>query len=135
MNVSCIFSSFIFLTNIINNYLYNELVYAFIFFCLFVTSIIFHYTNTFHSNIFDKFSILMVVCYGGLVYYKKVKTTTEINWLHYVPLLCFFLTIYLFLYGYLTDSYCFCSDCKIANLYHSLLHIISSVGHHAIVMI
>jgi hypothetical protein len=135
MNISCFFSSFIFLTNVINNYLKNEFTYAMIFFCLFTTSIIFHYSKTFYSNLFDKLSIMMVVCYGGFVYYKKMINVTEMNWIHYVPLFCFCLTIYLYGYGYLTDSYCFVNDCELGNIYHSLLHITSSVGHHAIVMI
>lgn len=135
MNVSCLFSSFIFLTNVLNNYIHNEFEYAFIFFCLFITSIIFHYSKTFYSHIIDKLSIIIVVLYGGYVYYKKITTSTEINWARYVPILCFFLTIYLFLYGYLTDSYCFNNDCETANIYHSLLHVVSSVGHHAIVML
>jgi hypothetical protein len=135
MNISCFFSSFIFLTNVINNYFKNDFTYAIIFFCLFTTSIIFHYSNTFYSNMFDKISIIAVICYGGFVYYKKMINVTEINWIHYVPVLCFCLTIYLFLYGYMTDNYCFVNDYELANLYHSLLHIVSSVGHHAIVMI
>ena len=134
MNIQCFFSSFIFLTNVINSYLKNEFTYAMIFFCLFTTSIIVHYSNTFYSNMFDKLSIIMVVYYGGFLYYKKLLTTTEVTWIHYVPLLCFYLTIYLYVYGSLTDQYCFDNDCALANLYHSLLHIVSSVGHHAIVM-
>ena len=101
-----------------------------IFFCLFTTSIIVHYSNTFYSNLFDKLSIIMVVCYGGFLYYKKLLTTTEVTWIHYVPLLCFHLTIYLYVYGSLTDQYCFDNNFALANLYHSLLHIVSSVGHH-----
>jgi hypothetical protein len=135
MNVSCFFSSFIFLTNVINNYIHNDLTYAILFIFLFITSIIFHYSKTIYSNIFDKLSIIMVVFYGGFVFYNKIKTPTEITWLHYVPIICFYLTIYLFLYGYLTDSYCFVNNCELANMYHSLLHIASSIGHHAIVML
>lgn len=139
MNVPCFISSFLFITNSINNYLRGDNIYSLLFFLLFITSLLHHYFCIIETNIIDKLSILGVVLYGGNLYYKKIiilqATTENVKLIYYVPLLCFWLTIILYLYGDITDQYCFNKNASVANSYHSLLHIISSIGHHAIIMI
>lgn len=44
-------------------------------------------------------------------------------------------TIFLYLYGDITNSFCFDKNTEIGNKWHSVLHFISSIGHHAIVLI
>jgi len=135
MNTQCFFSSFVFLSNVINNFLHGDCIYGGIFLMLFFTSILHHYYCESWTNILDKFSIIAVIIYGGSLYYKKTNlrigdTDLMIN---YVPIVCFYLTVFLYLYGDITDQYCFDKTGEIANNYHALLHIISSIGHHAIV--
>jgi hypothetical protein len=136
MNEICFFSSFVFITNIINNYLHNDYFYSGLFAILFFTSLLHHYYCVFETNIIDKISILGIILYGGNLYYKKILSdTNNSNVLWHVPLLCFWATIILYLYGDMTDQYCFDKTSETANKYHALLHCISSIGHNVIIMI
>jgi hypothetical protein len=47
----------------------------------------------------------------------------------------FLVTNYLFYYGYITKKYCYHEDKKIADLWHSLLHINSSVGFNLLILL
>lgn len=134
MNSVCIFSSFIFLTNVILNYHYKEYLYASLFLGLFITSIIVHSNNTFYTNLFDKIFIISIVIYGGYVYFKKIHKGHD-SWFAIFPYIFFLSTIYLYTYGYFIDDFCFHKKEEIANIYHALLHVCSSIGHHLIVLL
>ena len=43
-------------------------------------------------------------------------------------------TFFLFFWGRQTKSYCFDEDEKVSEVYHALLHLLSSVGHHLIII-
>ena len=132
MNKLCFCSSFIYLTNCILAYAYDYNVYALIFFCLFVTSTLFHSNNTnYIAYILDKISIFMVVCYGGYVLYSEYNEELMIK--NYMIMLTFLLTIYLYYYGWMYGKYCYDQDEDVANKYHSLMHVISSIGHLLII--
>lgn len=145
---SCFYSSFIFVINIILCYYYNYTTYAVLFAILLITSIIVHSYTTTLSLFIDKLAILSVVLYGGYVFYEKLtdifttesfasfETTDNIHKIIYATLIIstFLTTIYLYYYGYTCNKYCFCEDSYIANLWHSLLHAISSIGHACIVI-
>jgi len=138
MNFYNFISSFIFLTNVFNNYLHKYYLYSALFFLLFITSVIHHYYCMIETNLIDKISILGIVLYGGQLYYKKmsqISNDVSDKLLYYIPLLCFWATIFLYLYGDITDSFCFNKNKEIGNKWHSALHFISSIGHHAIVLI
>jgi hypothetical protein len=135
---SCFYSSFIFLTNVIVAYWYEYYFYGRLFFLLITTSILFHSIgNNIYSNINDKIAILAIVLYGGYLFFHKFfnnKTSVKYWVFSFFIVSAFLLTLYLFIYGYITNSFCFYEDIKVANLYHSLLHIISSIGHNLIIM-
>jgi hypothetical protein len=135
---SCFYSSFIFLTNVIVAYWYEYYFYGRLFFLLIITSILFHSIhNNIYSNINDKIAILAIVMYGGYLFFHKFLTneTSVKYWVFsFFIVSAFLLTLYLFIYGYITNSFCFYEDRNTANLYHSLLHIISSIGHNLIIM-
>jgi hypothetical protein len=135
---SCFYSSFIFLTNVIVAYWYEYYFYGRLFFLLIITSILFHSIhNNIYSNINDKIAILCIVLYGGNLFFHKFLTneTSVKYWVFsFFIVSAFLLTLYLFIYGYITNSFCFYEDRNKANLYHSLLHIISSIGHNLIIM-
>ena len=102
---------------------------------LFSTSILVHSNNNIYTLLLDKVSILGIVCYGGYLFYNSLTPiTSNLNdkIMPVLIILTFLLTIYLYYYGYMYNKYCYDEDKDIANLYHSLLHIISSVGHHLI---
>ncbi len=129
---SCFYSSFIFLINVIIAYYYEYYIYSFLFLILFITSIIFHTKKNKISLLLDKISIILVIFYGGYLFYNKliISEKSYKNFIIYFLILATFITtIYLFYYGYYTKKYCYCYDENIANYYHSFLHILSSIGH------
>jgi hypothetical protein len=129
----CVYSSLIFLTNIFLALYYDHYFYAFLFLCLTITSIVHHSYNTVYTSIIDKMSVYAVIFYGGYIFYTKyLKDTKDIV----KPLMIvgtFLSVVFLYGYGYLTDNYSFHPNQDVSQMYHSLLHIISSIGHHFII--
>jgi len=124
------FSSFIFITNVLSTFYKKYYIYCIFFISLTITSLIFHYSSNIYTNILDKFSILAIVLYGSYILYNK---TSADNYKQvFVVVMTFLLCIFLFIYGYSTNSYCYHPDKYIGDNYHCLLHCISSFGHHLI---
>lgn len=131
---SCFYSSFIFLVNVILCALYDYDLYALLFFMLWVTSIIVHLYTNLITILIDKISIILVVLYGGGIFFEKCKPDIDIFYILSI-IATFLITIYLYYFGYLCKKYCFCENKEIANIWHSILHIISSIGHGLIVFL
>ena len=136
---SCFYSSFIYVINVLVAYYYGYYFYSNIFAVLFATSVIHHSNCNIYTNLIDKIAICMVVFYGGWLLYDKIATPdnhSNINLLLIVFIITtFLLTVYLYTYGYLCNKFCFYEDKITANYYHSLLHVISSLGHIGIVIL
>jgi len=119
--------------------MYDNDVYAFLFGCLFLTSLIVHTNYNIYTNILDKMAIIAVVVYGGYVFFQKCLLNEFANLQQYILVLLivmsFLATIFLYVYGFYYNKYCFTDDKNVANAYHSLLHLISSFGHHMIVLL
>ena len=132
----CFYSSTIFLVNSIMAFYFNYYLYSFFFFILVITSLIVHSNNNIFTNIIDKISILSIVLYGGWLFYKKCLQTIDTKQIVYMISIVstFLITIYLYYFGYLNTKYCFCEDKQTANIYHSLMHFVSSFGHILIVL-
>jgi hypothetical protein len=134
---SCFYSSFIFLTTSLLAWYCGYVIYSILFLLLTITSVIVHSNYNIYTLIIDKISILLVVLYGGYVFYEKFcynELDTKYCVFSFLILCTFFITIYLYVYGYYSNQYCFYENKNIAILYHSLLHIISSFGHNLIVL-
>jgi hypothetical protein len=89
------------------------------------------------ANINDKIAISLIVLYGGYLFFHKFwtnKTSLKYWIFSFFIISTFLVTIYFYVYGYNTNNFCFYQDRSVANLYHSLLHIISSIGHIFIMM-
>jgi len=138
----CVYSSLIFLTNIFLALYYDHYFYAFLFLCLTVTSLAHHSYNTVYTGIIDKISVYAVIFYGGYIFYNKYfKDINETkDFLNIKEILkpiiivgTFLSVVFLYGYGYLTDNYSFHPSEPVSQMYHSLLHIISSIGHHFII--
>jgi hypothetical protein len=133
---SCFYSSFVFIINIIVAYLYKHYLYSFLFLLLFITSIIVHSNYSLTTNIIDKFSISFVVLWGAYIFFQKCCHT--LSWkqtiVAFFVILTLLLTIYLYIYGWFTDQYCYCKQQDLAKSYHSIMHLISSFGHVLIVI-
>ena len=134
---SCFYSSIIFITNSFIALYYNYLVYSLLFFILVITSLIVHSNMNIYALVIDKIIIFAIAFYGAYVFFEKCKhiTSTSQIILAIVTVYTFLATIYLYYYGYLNNIYCYHEDRCIGNLYHSLLHVISSIGHNIIVIL
>jgi hypothetical protein len=119
----CFYSSFIFLLNIYFSFILKNYIYAFLFINLLASSIYYHLCND--AFVIDQLNILLLVYYGLNNFIIKRKTLKQ----SIIVITTFLLTIYLFYYGYLNKCYCYG---KYGNQYHSLLHILTSIGHLAI---
>jgi len=127
-----VYSCFLFLTNSILAEYYNYKTYSLLFLFLFITSIIYRVFRSNLTFIFDKCAIFSVIVYGGYVFYLNF---TKMSFIRIALILSSFLyTFFLFYYGYYKKEYCYNKDPEIGLMYHSLLHLISSVGHHLIML-
>jgi len=82
------------------------------------------------TDILDKVPIIGVVSYGAYRLSKKFHRTGSTL----IPV-TFMAVIFLYCYGYITNSYCYDPDSEVSSLYRSLLHGISSLGHHLIMLL
>ena len=128
-----VFSSCIFITNVISAYIKGDYIYATTFCALIATSVIYHSNSNIYTNILDKIPILTIVLYGLYTLQYKTIAGFDNNIALFVIIATFFLTIYLYGYGYCINDYCFHPE--YGNYYHALIHIISSIGHHVIIFI
>lgn len=126
-------SSLIFLTNVVMCVYRTEYLYAYLFVTLVLTSFIFHSKPNLVTNIIDKIAIIGVILYGGYIYWIRVYEGDNI-WPCILPPLCFLAVFWLFLYGRVVKRYCYDCDETVATYYHGLLHVISSLGHHLILL-
>jgi cation transport ATPase len=136
----CILSSFIFLTNVLAGFYFKKYLYAFLFLLLTLTSIIHHSSKTKLTNLLDKCVLYSVIFYGGYKFFTDLRSTIKTpqfdlkSIIKYIFIVITFLSVvYLYSYGYLTSNYVFHSEYKMSQLYHVLMHIISSLGHHIII--
>jgi len=133
-----VYSSFVFLTNVIVAYIYQYYIYVVLFGALFATSIVVHVNeHNLFTNILDKCVISCIVLYGGYVFFQKCRDGVGRGGISIATMIVFtFLaTIFLYVYGYFHGKFCFSEDVNVANMYHSLMHIVGSVGHHLIVLL
>ena len=131
-----VFSSMVFITNVMIAYWYEYYIYSAIFLLLLITSLWHHSCNTNISYIFDKIAIFMVVLYGGYLFYKKCVNSEKLQLIYVAIIISTFLsTIYLYYGGYICENYCFHKDVQESEWFHALMHILSSVGHHFIILL
>ena len=75
---------------------------------------------------------MAIIGYGGYLFTCKCYEMNE--YLALIIVGTFLTTGFLFYGGYITNRYCYDKDKQKGNMYHCLLHGISSVGHHLIVL-
>ena len=132
----CFYSSLLFLITAILAFYHNYYVYSCIFAALVVTSLIIHSHYSIYTNLIDKVSIVSVVLYGGYLLYTKCTTLECMPYVNLTIIaLTFMVTVYLYYYGYYANKYCYDDDKRKANLYHSLLHLLSVIGHGMIIVL
>ena len=104
MNV-LVYTSLIFITNILTALYKEYYLYAFLFFMLTITSVIVHTHDTIYTNALDKMSVMLVVIYGGNMLWNKYLLCGSLS--VFVVCIAFIFCIYVYLYGYLRENYCF----------------------------
>jgi hypothetical protein len=130
VNILC-YTSLFFITNIFTALYQEYFLYAFFFLLLTISSIIVHTNDTIYTNLMDKLFISFIVVYGGLTMYNKYNDENYLN--AFIVVIAFIFCIWVYILGFLHKDYCFHSEKCIADKYHCLLHLISSVGHHLII--
>lgn len=144
-------SCLVYLTNVGTCWMMGEYTYAKWFMALVATSILVHTNTNTYTILIDKVPITGIVLYGGYTYYRCIYTdrnnrniiemekggrvggTNVIG--VYVPLASFIVVCILYIVGYWMRQFCFDSEHKISTRYHALVHLISSIGHHAILLL
>lgn len=131
-----VLSSMFFLTNTVVAFWYEYYLYSFFFLCLTITSCWHHNNYTDYSYVFDKIAILSIVLYGGYLFYQKTAQVKESNLILSAIIVATFLaTIFFYYGGYCLNDYCFHEDKNKADWFHSLMHIVSSIGHNLIIIL
>jgi hypothetical protein len=131
-----VFSSMVFLTNAVVAFWHKYYLYSFFFLCLTITSYWHHSHHTYYSNAFDKIAVFSIVFYGGYLFYEKTVLVKESNIiLSAIIVTTFLATIYFYYGGLYLNNYCFHEDKAISEWFHSLMHILSSIGHHFIIIL
>lgn len=154
------FSSFMFMTNVISAVYNNNYLYALLFGLLTISSLVVHSYDNIFTNIVDKFIIGLVVIYGGYVLWSRFlclvqrardpatnsstgeacgglwnKSDETNNMIITIIIIVTFLfCVWVYVYGYKKQQYCFDPEKCIADKYHCLMHIIASIGHHLIII-
>jgi len=129
-NQSCVVSSTLFLLNAAICWNYGFRLYAKLFVFLTATSLLYH-TNPKSRiyNIIDKLAVFAVVSYGGYTFYNNWTKYTNVS--RIAIIITFVSTLVLFSGGYLFGIFCY--DPVWNNVWHSILHAVSVLGHALIV--
>jgi len=136
----CHLSSLAFITNALHAYVRHYYLYSALFCALTITSVIYH-SRLWECNavyIIDKIAVYCVVACGGYIFFNT-RMESERS-LCNACISCFIAStfgavLYLYYYGFKNNDYCFHPHTNISSYYHSILHIISSIGHHFILML
>jgi len=133
VNLICVFTSCLFFTNSISAFCYNKYYLSYFYTQLACSSVLYHYYKTPSLFYFDKLSIICIVSYGGYIMYNQ-WITTKMNYFIFTFIhTCLFLIMLLYYYGYLYNTFCF--HPLYGNYYHAMVHLLSSIGHHSILLL
>jgi hypothetical protein len=131
-NPSLLFwSSLVLGTNVWTAFLTRQYIYSLLFTSLVFCSLLVHTYNTLSINRLDKLFIFSIVIYGAWKLSKKWSSAK--SWQLAVCILTFLCCVWFYVYGFFTKSYCF--DPLYGKLYHALMHLVSSIGHHMIIFL
>ena len=128
-----VLSSLLFLTNVFTTLYVQQYLYAALFMLLFMSSVLYRLLESEDILALDKVFVYSVVGYGAYVYAKKFRQLSPLA--HALILGTFVSTIYIYHYGYQIKSLSFDPDPEIAEKFYAVLHFLSSVGHHCIILL
>lgn len=84
----------------------------------------------------DRLLACNVVYQGGseFFHYLSLKSNNLYSTNSVITIGSFLTVVYLYVYGYFTKTFSF-DKSTVAYLYHSLVHVYSTIGHHSIISI
>ena len=126
-------SSLVLVTNVIIGIYTKNYFYAFLFALLTMSSLAIHSGNPLFLNILDK-QIIFAIFLQGLhcLYYTPVRGEYL---LRISIVLTFLFCIWVYCYGYIYKIGCFDANLKTRNQWHSMMHIVGTVGHSMIMFL
>lgn len=127
-----LFTPVVFLTNSLTAIYMDNYLYSILFLNLYCTSILCRLRVSEWTYFVDIIAIYLIVLYGSYSYILNWNTYNPAS--HGIIMSSFLFTVFFHHYGYISKEYCFNKDIYIAKQYSSLVHIISSVGHHMIIL-
>jgi hypothetical protein len=128
-----IFTSLLFFTNTIINYLLGYPIYATLFAILASVSAVHNHIKSHSTYCLDQLALITVVIYGGLVAIKKNSLGLYSN-IQYFAIIALFLTcLCLYNIGKEYECFIFAKDPIEAANYHIFMHMCAIYGHYAIV--
>jgi hypothetical protein len=132
-----VYSSLVFVSNFITARFKKQHFYSTWFYLLTITSLLYHgfFNGSLIMNLIDKVPIAGIITTGFCNFITKLNDCAFIYQfvISLLVISSFLSVIYFYCYGFYNNKYCYDSDKFIANKYHALLHVISSLGHHAII--
>jgi hypothetical protein len=126
-------SSLVFTTNMWTAFFTQQYLYSFLFASLTISSLVVHSYPHIITNLWDKVWIASIVIYGGYQMWNRRKTGSP--WLLLFCVITFLFCVWVYIYGFIMKQYCFCEDIIKGNIWHGLMHLIGSLGHHAIIFL
>lgn len=127
----CVLSSLIFLTNAHSAIMTDKCLYSVLFVLLTTSSVINHWNTSPLKQTIDKICVYAVVLYGLYVFMnKKYSIGYQV-----IILMLFISTVILYNIGKYTCTMCFDPDDNVKYMYHVLMHILASLGHHLIILL
>ena len=138
------YSSLIFITNICTTFYKHYYLYSSLFFMLTISIVVYGSFVLYNKNNIkyldwrDPKPKATVVSDGNPKVvaegfrFKSLVNSRRIHYYTYIVVFTFLFVVYLYAYGYIITNYCFHPQIYTADKYHSLIHILSSFGHHLI---
>jgi len=130
-------TSLLFLTNTFRLYFKSNLIYFYSFLLLTISSIVHHsLPHIVWLGYLDRLLAGNVVYQGGseFFHYLSLKSNNLYSTNSAITIGSFLSVVYLYVYGYFTKTFCF-DKSTVAHIYHSLLHVYTTIGHHSIISI
>lgn len=127
-----LFTPVVFLTNSLTAVYMHNYLYSILFLNLFCTSLLCRFHVSESTYLIDIVAIYLTVVYGAYLYILHFMHFSAVS--HGVILSTFLFTVFFHHYGYITKEYSYNKDIYVAKQYNSLVHIISSLGHHMIIL-
>jgi len=131
---TCVYTGIFFLINSIIAYAYSYNTFSLLLLLLSISSIIHHSNYTLYTNIIDKIFIIGVVQYAIRLFVNKCQNCKLKDKLvnKSIVISALLLNSLFYFYGYYSDKFCY--DKNYGYFYHSLLHFVSSIGIHSIIL-